>query len=350
MAYRTISNKKIVQSRLFSWYQKEKRALPWRKTKDPYKIWASEIMLQQTQVQTVIPYYNRWIKALPTIQALAKAPLSSVLKLWEGLGYYRRARMLHQAARHIVKNLDGKLPNTVTELRKLPGVGRYTAGAIASIAFNQKAPVLDGNVIRVLTRLCAIKKSVDRPAAIEKLWEIAESLLPKRSIGDFNQALMELGATICFPQNPDCDLCCLRAICKAHRQGREMMFPIRTQNGRYEDLTMYALVLQNKKGEIFLKKQPSGHWWAGLWTFPFWSSRKEFFSALGKTRNLTFLGTIQHGVTKFKISLRVFRKNLKNARLFPGKGQGRWVRVAGLEKLAIPSPHRKIAGFLTHAR
>lgn len=331
------------QKRLLPWYQKEKRSLPWRQTRDPYKIWVSEIMLQQTQVSTVIPYYKKWIRVFPTVGSLAGAPIARVLKAWEGLGYYRRARMLYRAARHIMEELGGKIPRTAEALQKLPGIGRYSAGAIASIAFEEKASVLDGNVVRVLTRVFAIRKNIGRSSTIKTLWGLADSLLPDRSIGDFNQALMELGATVCFPQEPDCAKCPLSKLCRVHRSGREIFFPVRPPKEKYERLSRYALVLETEDGEVFLQKQPPGHWWAGLWTFPFWDTRQQLLKVAGR-KGLGSLGMIRHGVTRFRIDLHVFRKCLRRKKKLSVCGY--WIGKVGLKRTALPSPHRKIAGML----
>src|SRR6185369_3543428 len=203
--------------KLLAWYGRHKRALPWRDVGDPYRTWISEIMLQQTQVDTVIPYYQRWLERFPTVQALAESPLNDVLALWEGLGYYSRARNLHRAAQQVAAERGGALPQTVDELLALPGIGRYTAGAIASIAFGVDAPVLDGNVKRVLARVFDIQTDVKSPAGARELWALAASLVPSGRAGDYNQALMDLGATLCTPRAPACDICPVRELCAARR-------------------------------------------------------------------------------------------------------------------------------------
>ena len=303
-------------------------------------------MLQQTQVATVIPYYERWLKTFPSLSALARAPLSKVLKLWAGLGYYRRARMFHQAAGYVQRELFGKIPKTAEELKKLPGIGRYTAGAIASIAWGEKTPVLDGNVIRILTRIFAIAQGIQQPATLEKLWSTATSLLPKKNPGDLNQALMELGATVCFPLTPQCPRCPVKKICSAHRKGAELFYPVRSQKDRYEKLTMSALVLRNAQNAVWIEKQPAEGRWGGLWMFPFWKSKTEM---LGETkgwgeRPILFL-TVPHAFTKYRIQLEVFE-------LFCEKKSplrrpcGKWVPILKLAETAFPSPHRKIAQAL----
>jgi A/G-specific adenine glycosylase len=199
-------------------------------------------MLQQTQVATVIPYYKGWLKAFPSLASLARAPLSKALKFWAGLGYYRRVRMFHQAAQFVQREFRGKIPRTAEALRELPGIGRYTAGAIASIAFGEKTPVLDGNVIRILTRIFAIRQSIDQQKTLEKLWSVAGALLPEKCPGDFNQALMELGATVCFPLIPQCARCPVKRDCRAHQKGKELLFPVRSRKDPMKKLQMSALV------------------------------------------------------------------------------------------------------------
>lgn len=337
--------KKICQS-LLRWYSRHRRDLPWRKTHDPYRIWVSEIMLQQTQVATVIPYYKKWLKVFPSLSALAHAPLSKALECWAGLGYYRRVRMFHQAARHVQKKLKGKIPQTAEELRALPGIGRYTAGAIASIAWGEKTPVLDGNVIRILTRIFAVSQSVDRPVTLEKLWGMAASLLPPQKPGDLNQALMELGATICFPLTPQCARCPVEKFCVAHKKGKEFFYPVRSRKESYEKLRMAALVLRNKKEEVWLEKQPEHGRWGGLWMFPFWIQKRKMLEEIKPLglEPVHFL-TVPHAFTKYRVTLEVYR--LRSERRVAAQGQhGRWVPIKELSQIAFPSPHRKIAQAL----
>jgi A/G-specific adenine glycosylase len=302
-------------------------------------------MLQQTQVATVIPYYKRWLRAFPSLAALARAPLSKALKCWAGLGYYRRVRMFHQAARHVQKELWGKVPQTAEELRCLPGIGRYTAGAIASIAWNKKTPVLDGNVIRILTRIFAIPQSVDRPGTLEKLWGLAASLLPDQKPGELNQALMELGATICFPLTPECGRCPARKFCSAHERGRVLSYPVRSRKEHYKKLRMAALVLRNLKGDVWLEKQPEHGRWGGLWMFPFWDHKKkmlEEIKPLGPAP-VPFLA-VPHAFTKYRITLEVYEADSK--RITWRRKRGEWFSIEKLVRIAFPSPHRKIAEAL----
>ena len=213
---------KEIRENLLLWFKKNARDLPWRKTRNPYAIWVSEVMLQQTRVDTVIPYYRRFIKTFPTVQRLARADLSEVLKVWEGLGYYSRARNLQKAARIISSQFHGRIPDTLDGLLSLPGIGRYTAGAILSIAFNQEAPILDGNVKRVLSRLFAVSGNPARGKAEALLWQLSASLIPEGHASPFNQALMDLGATVCTPKVPQCSICPLARLCKAKTEEKSL--------------------------------------------------------------------------------------------------------------------------------
>ena len=336
------SKKKICPA-LQKWYSRGKRDLPWRKTRDPYKIWVSEIMLQQTQVATVIPYYKRWLKAFPSLAVLARAPLSKALRSWAGLGYYRRVRLFHQAAQKVQREFRGEIPRTAEALRKLPGIGRYTAGAIASIAFNEKTPVLDGNVIRILTRIFAVPHSVDQQKTLEKLWSMAGALLPDKNPGDFNQALMELGATVCSPMIPQCARCPVKGECRAHQKGKELFYPVRSRKESYEKIRMAALTACNGRDEVWLEKQPAESRWGGLWMFPFWSRTADMLREIRPLglKPVLFL-KVQHGFTKYRITLEVYRARLVKKDLL-NRPHGRWRPISRLSGVAFPSPHRKIA-------
>lgn len=361
----------VIAENLLRWFQKNKRPLPWRESRDPYRIWISEIMLQQTQVNTVIPYYEKWMKKFPTIQRLAASPLSGVLKQWEGLGYYSRARNLHETAKTVSEKFGGRFPETTNELQKLPGIGRYTAGAVASIAFNKSAPLLDGNVKRVLSRILALKQAVDTPAGENKLWETAGKIVAEsRSPGDLNQALMELGALVCAPQNPQCPVCPMTRICRAHQLKREEDFPVKLRKQTLEKLNTVAAILW-KKGEVLLEKQPLDARWGGLWMFPHWISasgknEKGFLKdrvreKLGiSIQTFTPRMSVRHGFTKYQVWLNVYEAEIKGrggpcAR--PGNAWGaykrrpyqRWVRLQELTRFALPRPHQKIAEALQNA-
>lgn len=253
---------------LLRWYRSgSRRALPWRGSRDPYRVWVSEIMLQQTQVRTVIPYYRRFLKRFPTLESLARARLSTVLEHWSGLGYYSRARNLHAAAQAVRRRFAGRVPEEAGTLLTLPGVGRYTAGAIASIAFGRRAPVLDGNVTRVLTRFFGIRQSPAQPAVRKKLWALAGQILPRENPGDFNQALMDLGALLCTPRRPDCPACPVAAGCAARRAGlQERIPPPRIPVPRKR--ISYVCGIVERDGSILIARRPVAGLLGGLWEFP----------------------------------------------------------------------------------
>ena len=219
-------------ARLLEWYEQNRRNLPWRGQRNPYAIWVSEIMLQQTRVEAVIPYFTQWMQRFPTVEALAASSEREVLNLWEGLGYYARARNLRKAARVVARQYGGALPGDMKALRALPGVGRYTAGAIASIAFGLDEPALDGNIRRVLVRVFNVSEPANSAAGQRILWKLAETHLPKGRAGDYNQAMMDLGATICIPSNPRCPICPVRSMCQARKLGIQAERPVPTRSGR----------------------------------------------------------------------------------------------------------------------
>lgn len=256
---------------LLDWYVCNRRELPWRGSDDPYAVWVSEIMLQQTQVATVIDYYHRWLERFPTIESLADADREEVMELWAGLGYYRRARFLHESAQIVVDEMDGKVPGTAKELKALKGIGPYTAGAIASIAFEEAVPVVDGNVERVLSRLRAISGDPKATANQKLYWKLAGELVDPDAPGDFNQAMMELGATICTPQGPTCMLCPVREHCMALIQGDPTDYPATAKRSRQRPMAVQTCVVvaATDEAERFLViKRPSDGLLGGLWEFP----------------------------------------------------------------------------------
>jgi A/G-specific adenine glycosylase len=253
---------------LLAWYRLAKRPLPWRdRQDDPYAVWVSEIMLQQTTVATVIPYYHRWMAAFPTVDALASASLDDVLRHWSGLGYYARARNMKRAAETIVAAYDGRFPSSVDALLTIPGVGRYTAGAISSIAFNQPAPIVDANVIRVLSRLRGIAEDADSAPVRERLWRIAEQSIPPDDARDYNQALMELGALICSPAAPRCAACPVAAYCEARKSGDPTGYPLRAKKTAWVNVTDCAVALE-RDGRLLMIRRPESGLWGGLWELP----------------------------------------------------------------------------------
>ncbi len=255
------------RKRLLDWYRQEGRRLPWRQTRDPYRIWVSEVMLQQTQVATVLPYYRRFIKVLPTVQALARVPLQRVLKLWEGLGYYARARNLHRAAQQVVKEWKGKFSPDLSLLQTLPGVGRSTAGAIASFAFGKRAPILDGNLRRVFSRLLVIETSRKNHTVQQQLWDFSERILPRDNVAELNQALMDLGATICTPRSPSCLLCPVRDLCHAFRLGIQGRIPLTTRRKALPHCHMMVAIIQRGQQILIIKRAEQGLL-GGLWGLP----------------------------------------------------------------------------------
>jgi A/G-specific adenine glycosylase len=315
---------------LLRWYRHHHRKLPWRATRDPYRIWVSEIMLQQTRVETVRPYYMRWLRAFPTIRALAQATDDRVLKSWEGLGYYSRARNLHRAAQAVIRKHEGKLPRTVEGLRELPGIGRYTAGAIASIAFGERAPLVDGNVARVFARIFAIRANVKSPRTVQSLWKLADDLLPDTDAGEFNQALMELGALVCTPANPRCDACPMRRVCVARRRGLVARLPNRGDKPRTVSVVVHAALVQ-RGGRILLQRRPRRGLLANFWELPV-ADKRRF--RVGRQ-----LCEVRHAITHHRIALRVHECAPTVG--FRSNGQWRWVTRGELNALALPAAHRR---------
>jgi A/G-specific adenine glycosylase len=254
--------------RLLAWFEQNARDLPWRHNRTPYRVWIAEVMLQQTQVETVIPYYTRFLDRFPTPQALAQAPLEDVLKVWEGLGYYARARNLHAAAQQVVTGHDGQLPDTYDDLLALPGLGPYAAGAIASIAFGRHAVALDGNARRVLARFFAVEGNPKRAPFKKRVHELAQALLPPTDPGRFNEALIELGATVCTPKSPRCDRCPWREACKAHRMGTQEAFPERAPRRQVPHYDVTAAVLWNGDGQVLVAQRRTDDFLGGLWELP----------------------------------------------------------------------------------
>jgi len=256
-----------VRGSLLAWFDREKRDLPWRRTRDPYAIWLSEVMLQQTQVSTVIPYWTRFLERFPRVEALAEAPLQEVLAMWRGLGYYARARNLHRAAQEIISRFEGQLPSTAATLASLPGFGRYTAGAVASIAFGEAAPLVDGNVARVLSRLFEVDGLPGEKSRERTLWALAEALVPGERPGDLNQALMELGALLCKPEAPLCLLCPVRERCQALASGRVDELPPPKVRTARKPLRLAVAVFM-RRGEVLLGRREEKGLFGGLWELP----------------------------------------------------------------------------------
>ncbi len=307
--------KRRFRQRVSRWFAAHARDLPWRRTRDPYAIWVSEIMLQQTQVATVQDYYSKFLAEFPTVTVLAAADEAAVLRQWEGLGYYRRARQMHQAARLIVTQHRGQFPREGESIRALPGVGRYTAGAIASIAWDARQPILEANTIRLFARLLAYREDPRRAAAQRLFWEFAELLLPAKQVGSFNQALMELGSTICTPRAPNCAQCPVQQLCPTRRAGLQEVIPAESRKLAYQQVREAAVIVRRNR-QVLLRRCGPGERWAGLWDFPRFvvqsrSAADLASEAAEQVAQLTgqqirlgrHLTSLKHAVTRFRITL-----------------------------------------------
>ena len=260
--------KRAVKAKLLPWFAANKRSMPWRSNRTPYRVWISELMLQQTRVDQATPYFHRFMKRFPSLKSLAEASQEDVLKMWEGLGYYSRARNLHKAAQLIVTEHKGRFPSTAEEIIKLPGIGSYTTAAIGSLAFNMDLAVLDGNVIRVLSRLFAYDKDARSTTAKKELQQMADELLVAGAAGDFNESMMELGATVCMPKNPDCSTCPLSRCCLGKQTGSPTDFPFKAPKKKVPHLIVGAAVVTDRKGKVLVAQRRSEDMLGGLWEFP----------------------------------------------------------------------------------
>jgi A/G-specific adenine glycosylase len=345
---------------LLNWFAGNARDLPWRQTRDPYAIWVSEIMLQQTQVKTVIPYWERWMKQLPDIAALADARENTVIKLWEGLGYYSRVRNMHKAAWLIRDQHGGRFPCDLEGVLVLPGVGRYTSGAICSIAYNHPEPIVDGNVIRVLTRLAGIDEPTKAKPVLERIWSIADDLVKhavarqkpgQRNASAFNQAMMELGAMICTPRNPNCGDCPVKDRCTAQKKNKVDRIPalvkrVVVTKRRY----IGFIIIWN--GKVFVQRRPSGAVNAGFWEFPNWEVDVDVEPAHLAKGNLSLgesklepLCVINHSITRYRNRLEMFLLSVsRKPRLT--KLHGEWASLRKIDKLPLTAAHRKVAKHL----
>jgi A/G-specific adenine glycosylase len=348
------------QNALLKWFEKSQRPLPWRRHYRPYEVWISEVMLQQTQVETALPYYDRWLKEFPDVKTLARADEKKVLKMWEGLGYYSRARNVHHTARQIADKFNGKFPDKFEDILSLKGIGRYSAGAIASIAFNQEKPIVDGNVLRVLSRLYAIDKPIDVIANREAFWELQEKLIPKGQARHFNQALMELGALICTKQNPSCLICPVRQHCRAYKLGKVESFPLKQNKKAMVRVTAAAVVLQ-MNGKFLIERRPEGKIMGGLWEFPEWKLARDkkmkpaeiarqaqalAAEKFGLKENLKPLGIIKRNYTHHLESLYVFEVDAGEIALPKDNWQRTWASTKEFAKHPFSSAHAKITRLL----
>jgi A/G-specific adenine glycosylase len=344
----------LIQNSLLAWYGEHRRILPWRETSDPYRVWISEIMLQQTQVETVIPYYHRFLQRFPTVAALAGASADEVLKTWENLGYYARARHLHRAARIVVEKYQGVFPDTWEAITGLPGIGRYTAGAILSIAFGQPFPAVDGNVRRVMSRFYAIGEPVSAPATHTTLASLAAAIVPKKSPGLFNQALMDLGAMICTPRSPACKDCPLSRLCSARKQGLQDHLPVSEKKPVTPHERVTAAFIFNPQRQMLVVQRPARGLLASLWKLPGGIVRREETLEEGLARIVREeLGirirvgeqvvSVKHAYTHFRITLYAFRCTRRNGRPRALACQEwRWASPHDLEALACSRADRTV--------
>jgi A/G-specific adenine glycosylase len=338
---------------LLDWFAAHARPLPWRQSYHPYQVWISEVMLQQTQMERGVLYYSRWLERFPEMAEVARADEEEILKQWEGLGYYSRARNLHSLARIVVADHGGELPTTLNGLLALPGIGKYTARAILSIAFEQNYPVVDGNVERLFARLFAIDEPVKSTAAHDRIWELAETLLPQGEARAWNQALMEFGALVCVRGLPRCALCPLTLLCQSYQEGATALRPVSATMAKTIPLTFAVAVISADDGRIFVRQRPPGQRWAKLWEFPSvpmgpgeeaaWSLLRAMDQEYG-LNNITInapLATVSHSFTKYRATLHPFHCRL----LGPppaASATSRWLSLAELNTLAFSAGHRRV--------
>lgn len=332
--------------RLLEWYRRSQRTLPWRAQRDPYRVWVSEIMLQQTRVETVLNYYERFLERFPTVHALADADPDDVRAAWSGLGYYRRARFMHEAARVVVREHRGRFPPTLEGLRALPGFGRYTAGAVASIAFDLPAPAVDGNTARVLARWRGIEGDLSRGSAERAVWAEAEALAAGESPGELTQALIELGATVCLPRNPACARCPLRGGCVAKREDRVHEIPAPKRRPERRSVKLTALVVLTGDRALLLAQQPERAWFGGLYTPPLLEGHRSARAAVSAARSqlgleltqVCIAGRLEHALTHRRLELRLVSARHEGP-VPPGL---RAVCAGDLQRLGIPTITTKV--------
>ncbi len=348
-----------------AWFLKKGRSLPWRETNSPYRIWVSEIMLQQTQVATVIPYFHRFLETFPTVTALADAPEEQVLLHWSGLGYYRRAKQLHAAAKVIRDRYNGIFPTDFEEVLALPGIGRYTAGAICSFAYDARTPIVEANTQRLYARLLRLRGQLTEKSIQDKLWQFALSILPDRpGSGALNQAVMELGSQICTPKDPRCTECPLKELCPTFANGEQAEIPSPKPPKMYEDKVEAALLVQNDASGYLIRRCQPGERWAGLWDFPrFDVTTAKTVSQLHESISEQFairFGTqicledemlqIKHGVTRYRITLRCFRASIETSLTHVRERSGTtidrdtiWCSPSDLQEIPLSSTGKRIA-------
>ena len=342
-----------LRRRLLAWFARHARALPWRLTRDPYPIWISEVMLQQTQVATVIPFFERFLKSFPNVAALAETDEQQVLRHWEGLGYYRRARDLHRSSRIIHKEHGGEIPVNVDILRTLPGFGRYTVNAVLSQAFDARLPILEANSVRVLCRLLGVREDPRKAPVRQRLWDAAATLLPAKHVGQFNQAMMELGALVCTPTQPRCAACPLAKCCVARLHGVQEEIPFRASEAAPTRVSEVAIVLR-RGHRVLLAQRPATGRWANLWEFPHTTlalgeshaeAGARLLGQLGLTADLGHeITTLNYAVTRFRITLVCLAACYRRGQLRTGLySQARWMVPDQIVNFPLSSPQRRLA-------
>jgi A/G-specific adenine glycosylase len=337
---------------LLDWYHNNKRDMPWRKTSDPYRIWISEIMLQQTRVDTVIPYYRRFLEAFPTVQDLANADQQTVLKLWEGLGYYSRARNMHQAAIEVQNERNGTIPDSYDELLKLKGIGPYTAAAISSIAFQEQRAVVDGNVIRVMSRFYGIEDDVRRTAVKNQIQQLTDEIIPQEQPGEFNQAVMELGALVCTPRKPLCDSCPLSTACTAYNSAQTETIPYKSKKKKIPHHQIGVGMVTDGDGRLLIALRPDDAMLGGLWEFPGGKKkqgelltdtvRRELQEELGVTVRVNdkFM-KLKHAYSHFKITLHAYWCVITSGTPEPISSNGlKWVTLDEISEFPFPKANK----------
>ena len=339
---------------LIDWYQSVKRTMPWRDTDDPYRIWVSEIMLQQTRVDQAQPYFERFVEAFPTVHALADAERDEVLRVWEGLGYYSRARYLHNAAQLIVDEFDGAVPDTYDAIRELPGVGPYTAAAVLSIAYDKPHAVLDGNVIRVLSRVFAVEENVKSAPVKRRLQAAADALIDPEQPGTFNQAMMELGALICTPRSPSCADCPVQPACQAETDGNPEDYPVTPDKKPIPHYDIAVGLVFDDEGHLLIQRRPDDGMLGGLWEFPggkqeegedlATTCQRELREELGIEVDVAdHFYTLSHAYSHFKITMHAFRCRIASGTPSPELDQPlQWVPVEALDDYAFPRANRRL--------
>ncbi|ACF14648.1 A/G-specific adenine glycosylase [Chloroherpeton thalassium ATCC 35110] len=342
-----------IEKDLLSWFLLNKRDLPWRKKRTPYKIWVSEIMLQQTQVATVIPYYERFLNAFPNLESLANADINKLMKIWEGLGYYTRVKNMQEAAKTILQKHNGVFPSKKTELLQLKGIGDYTAAIIASIAFKEHCAAVDGNVLRVISRLNAINAPIQLNTTKQTIRIVAQELLSLEHPGEFNEAMMEVGALICKPKNPTCDICPISLHCQAYKKGLEHKLPVKLKRAEIPHYHIAAGVIY-KDDFVLIALRPANGLLGNLWEFPGGKQqqgesledccKREIFEETGLHVNvLEKLISVKHAYTHFKITLHAYRCNYISGSPEPRASQAlKWVRIEDLTSYAFPKANKKI--------